>query len=380
MSSPTLMVLDGEAIATLGIVRSLGRKGIPVMVGNVGLGVSGFSRNAQRRFSYPLPWAGMATAHSKIIGMVRAWRPDVLMPVFTRGWSVIHAFYDEYARLTEIVPNPGRELFENLRDKSRLADYAEKYGVQIPMTLRPQTFKHALELHRSLPYPVLLKPRKSEGGDGIRMARNAGEFVGALKQFQEVPLIQEQIQGEDLELTILCVAGKPIAGSAYLSLRNAPLPYGAPVACRTIKEEHLMRIGMDFLKKLQYHGLAHLDFRRDRRDGKAKLLDFNPRFAGTNDISLCSGVDFAFMLYQLALGRNIVPCFAYEQGREFRRITGELQYLIQKGHKIRTVRELLRWHNVSTDLSLADPLPQVAMVFNRLYPLVEKIRNRLIPT
>lgn len=379
MSLPTLMVLDGEVLVTLGIVRSFGRKGIPVMVGSVGYG-SGFSRYARRRFSYPSPEGGMAAAHSKIIGMVGMWRPDVLMPVFPRGWSIIYAFYDEYARLTEIVPNPGRELFENLSDKGRLVDYAKKYGVQIPMTLRPQTLKHALELRESLPYPVLLKPRKSQGGVGIRMARNAGEFVGVLKQFQEVPLIQEQIQGEDLELTILCVAGKPNAGSAYLSLRNSPLPYGPPVACRTIKEKHLMHIGMDFLRKLRYHGLAHLDFRRDRRDGKVKLLDFNPRFAGTNDISLCSGVDFAFMLYQLVLGKTIRPCFANEVGREFRWILRELKYLTETDHKIRTVRELLRWHNVSTDLSLADPLPHVTMVFKRLYTLIEKVRNRIMPT
>ncbi len=249
------------------------------------------------------------------------------------------------------------------------------------MTFRPQTLNDALALRKSLPYPVLLKPRKSTGGRGIRMAKNAGELAEALMQFREVPLIQERIQGEDLELTILCVHGEPIAGSAYISLRNAPPPYGPPAACRTIQDETLMRIGMDFLMKLRYHGVAHLDFRRDQRDGQQKLLDFNPRMAGSNDISLCSGIDFAFMQYQTALGGNVDPCFDYELGREFRWLMPEeLRHLVMTNNKSQTVRELLRWHNVATEISITDPLPHVALVATLLQTQLRKLRRQRTST
>jgi len=149
-------------------------------------------------------------------------------------------------------------------------------------------------------------------------------------------LIQEYIRGEDLELTILCVRGEPIAGSAYLSLRNAPLPFGPPVACISIKDDELVKIGCNFLKTIGFHGVGHLDFRRDHRDGIPKLFDFNVRVAGTNDISIRTGIDFGFMLYQLAAGQQLAPCFDYEIGREFRwYLPGELRHFVQTQQKIK---------------------------------------------
>ena len=112
-------------------------------------------------------------------------------------------------------------------------------------------------------------------------------------------MIQELISGDDLELTLLSVHGKVIASSTYKSLRNSPLPYGPPIACRTIRDDQLVEFGIRLLTALGYHGVAHLDFRRDRQDGVQKLLDFNARLAGTNEISALSGVNFPLMLYQL---------------------------------------------------------------------------------
>jgi len=274
--------------------------------------------------------------------------------------------------LVSLVPCPRRELFEGVADKGQLAEYAQQHGVPIPKTFRPRNHDEALGLRTQLPYPVLLKPRKSVSGIGIRVAHNAEQLSSALRQFQDVPLIQEKIEGQDLELTILCVHGKPMAGSAYLSLRNAPLPFGPPVACRTIENGELMRVGMEFLTELQYHGVAHLDFRRDRRDGIPKLLDFNPRLAGTNEISTRSGVDFALMQYRLASGEEIEPCFTYEIGLEFRWL-GELRHLLQTPNKVRTFRELLRWHRVYTEVSLSDPMPHLVFLIDGLSRAIKRL-------
>jgi hypothetical protein len=54
MSWPKCMVLDGETRAALGIIRSLGKRGIPIIVGsNNPMGRSGFSKHAQKQFVYP---------------------------------------------------------------------------------------------------------------------------------------------------------------------------------------------------------------------------------------------------------------------------------------------------------------------------------------
>lgn len=366
MPPPSVMVLDGESRAALGVVRSLGALGVPVLVGgDGGLAMAGFSRFCSRRFAYPLA-AGLAATHAAILERVRVWRPDVLMPVMEPGWEVTYAFYDEYAALTRIVPNPGRALFEGLFDKAVLAGYAEPHGVPMPATWRPRSREEALGLSDRLPYPVLLKPRRSSAGVGTCRVEDPAGLAGALGPMLDPPLIQEYIDGEDLELTVLCAEGAPVAGHVYLTLRNYPLPFGPPIACRTIRDDALLTVGIRFLEAIGYHGVAHLDFRRDRRDGVAKLLDFNPRLAGTNDISIRSGVNFPKLLYDLAVGGRPEPCFEYDVGLEYRWLVHEVLRLLRTPEKGRTLRELLRWRCVASDVWPRDLLPHVAKVVARV--------------
>lgn len=126
------------------------------------------------------------------------------------------------------------------------------------------------------------------------------------------------------------------------------------------------------LRNLRYHGVAHLDFRRDRRDGQVKLLDFNPRIAGSNEISIKSGVNFALMPYRLALGERVKPCFSYQAGLEFRWLLGELQHFVKARDKWHNLRDLLRWSRARRDLSLIDPLPHAVRVLQGLRRLPMK--------
>lgn len=373
MPSPDVLVLDGETSTALGLVRSLSRKGLSIVVGSSTiLGKTNFSRGIKNHFTYAYSHDHLEKAHLTILEHVKVLRPKVLIPIMNPGWTIIYNYYDDYKHLTTVVPNPGKNLFDNLFDKSFLAEVSEKFGVPIPKTYRPSNIKDALLMIDEFPYPVLLKPKKGVGGHGIKRVDKKKDLHAALLGYDTMPIIQEFISGEDLELTILCIRGEPKAGSAYISLRNYPLPYGPPVACRTIKDDIFMDLGINFLRKLSYNGVAHLDFRRDRNDGQAKLLDFNARLAGTNDISLYSGVDFGYLLYKLSIGENVEPIFEYKLGKEFRWIFGELKHLAKTPKKWRTIRNLSKWQNVTTDIFMADPLPTIAIIAGRIKRLFTK--------
>ena len=363
------MVLGGQHRNALGIVRRFGQLGIPVFVGGDSrFGRANHSRYAERRFVYP-PVAdseergtrGLEAAHEVVLAKIRDWRPDVLLPTMDETWRLVYAFYEEYAELTRVVPCPGGDVFEQMLNKKTMTERAERCGVATPWTLCPVSLEAALDARDQIPYPVLLKPAVSTAGEGIQQVNHAADLSAALRHFDSPPMIQEVVRGDDLELTLLCLHGTPVSGSTYLSLRNAPLPFGPPVACRTIQDGALMDAGSRLLQDLGYHGVAHLDFRRDRRDGEPKLLDFNARLAGTDEISSASGVNFSHMLYQIALGEEPEPCFDFETGLEFRwPIFGELRYLMQTDDRMAAIRELLSWKDVSTNLRLSDPLPHIA--------------------
>ena len=359
---PSVLVLGGQHRNALGIVRNLGHQGIPVYVGaDRRFARSNCSRYAARHFTYPPVDRGIDAAHQAVLATVRAWRPDVLLPTMDETWRLVYAFYAEYAQYTRVVPCPGRDVFEQMLNKKTMTERAQRCGVATPRTMCPASREAALAVRHELPYPVLLKPAVSVAGQGIRKVDRAADLAGALSHFESPPLIQELIRGEDLELTLLCLHGTPLAGSTYLSLRNAPLPFGPPIACRTIRDDALLEAGIRLLKNLRFHGVAHLDFRRDRRDGIPKLLDFNARLAGTNEISVLSGVNFPLLLYRIALGEAPAPCFDGETDLEFRwLIFGELRHLLRTDRTWQVARQLLTRRNVSTNLWLTDPLPHLA--------------------
>ena len=365
----TLMVLGGEHRNALGIVRNLGGLGIPLFVGGDSrLARSLYSRYADRRFVYPPVGRDLEAAHSRVIEKVREWRPDVLLPTMDAGWTLVRAFYDDYAKFTTVVPHPANQLFEQVINKATMTQLAQSLGVETPCSYFPEPGDSAAAQHHALSYPVLLKPLQGEGGKGIRIARDAAELSAATGAIKVPFMIQEFINGEDLELTILCVRGEPVAGSACMSLRNAPLPYGPPVACRTIKDDPLMEAGIRLLRGLKYHGVAHLDFRRDQRDGKPKLLDFNARLAGTNEISVLSGVNFPLLLYRLALGEDVETGFDYPSDLEFRWIIfGEARHLIQTRDKLGVLKEFLLRKGVSTNVWPTDPLPHLAHLLGTVW-------------
>jgi len=169
MLSPDILVLDGQSRSALGVVRSLSQKGLSVIVGSSdAFGMANYSRCVKKHFTYVYDPDALEKAHSTILEQVKILRPKVLMPVMNPSWSIIYTFYEDYKHLTKIVPNPGKDCFDKLFDKSYLAEVSKKHGVPIPKTYMPENIDNALSLIDKLPYPVLLKPKEGQGGLGIK--------------------------------------------------------------------------------------------------------------------------------------------------------------------------------------------------------------------
>jgi len=67
-----------------------------------------------------------------------------------------------------------------------------------------------------------------------------------------------------------------------------------------------------------------VEFRIDARDGRPKLLEINPRFWGSLALSVQSGVEFPYVLYQLATGGTCRPALDYRTGVRTRQLLGDV--------------------------------------------------------
>ena len=109
-------------------------------------------------------------------------------------------------------------------------------------------------------------------------------------------------------------------------------------------------------------GVAMVEFKLDKRTGKPVFLEINPRFWGSLNQAVRSGVDFPSLLYDMAVHGDVKPVYNYNLGIRTIWILGQVQTIldaIRKGRGIQALRNLkLLGHNTYyDDFSFTDLAP-----------------------
>lgn len=193
------------------------------------------------------------------------------------------------------------------------------------------------------------------------------------------PILQEFIPGEDLEVTLIVEQDRLLAVTVDRVLQNHPLPYGPPVACETMRDDEIVKDYFDLLQALSYRGIAHIDLRRDVRDKRPKMLDFNPRLGGSTGVSISAGVPLPYLLYLQylqATGQDVVPLTTYRLVRHRWVIFEQLRHFVDSPGKGALLRELLDIRHTTTEVDLKDPLPHFRVVAEVLKGFPQKILGR----
>jgi len=99
----------------------------------------------------------------------------------------------------------------------------------------------------------------------------------------------------------------------YHNLRSFPVKSGTGVLRETVQAGAAEKIGRDLLSKLNWHGVAEIDFRwEDPAD--PRLIEVNPRFWGGLTQSVESGWDYPWLLFRLAVDGRVDPVDPEDNG------------------------------------------------------------------
>jgi predicted ATP-grasp superfamily ATP-dependent carboligase len=239
------------------------------------------------------------------------------------------------------IPLPEKEIFQKACDKAETLRLAQENGIPIPETNFVENFDEIKNISRLLSYPVVIKPRRSRiftrNGwmhAGVDYAYSAEELIYKC-QNQNVllppPLIQERIIGPGCGVFALFNRGRPKAIFSHKRLREKPPSGGVSVLSESIPVDPLMkRYATCLLEKLSWHGVAMVEFKLDQRDQLPKLMEINPRFWGSLQLSIDSGVNFPYLLYRMSSKRNVEPVWKYKVGVKNRWLLGDLDRLLTR--------------------------------------------------
>jgi predicted ATP-grasp superfamily ATP-dependent carboligase len=308
-------VVIGGDYQGLGIVRSLGRQGIPVCVVDDEYSISRFSRYATRFVSVPDLRNERAAVNSLIeIGKRGGLDGWVLYP--TRE-ELVAALSHNREELSQVfrVPTPDWETVKWAWDKRNTYRLAQELGIPAPVTHYPENIGQLEQLDRLAP-PFALKPAikehfvyatkaKAWRANNHSELRSLYQKASALAGDGEM-MVQELIPGGGTQQFSYCAffrKGEAVGKMVARRRRQHPLEFGrASTYVETVDIPILEEFSERFLRAIDYYGLVEIEYKLDPRDSQYKLLDVNARTWGYHSLGAQAGVDFSYMLYADQVG------------------------------------------------------------------------------
>lgn len=199
-----------------------------------------------------------------------------------------------------------------------------------------------------------------------------------------LPLVQEYIPGEGHGVFLLMNRGKVRAAFAHRRVREKPPSGGVSVVSESVAlDPRLLAYSQQLLAALKWHGVAMVEFKHDRRDGRAKLLEINGRFWGSLQLAVDAGIDFPYLLYRMAVDGDIEPALTYREGIRLRWWLGDLDCLLlqfRDGSRLRALVEFLKSNGNATRGEVFrwdDPVPGIAELSQYTDHIVRGLARRV---
>jgi D-aspartate ligase len=368
-------IVIGGDYQGLGVVRSLGRRGIPVYVVDDEASIARASRFSKRAVRVP----SLRDEPSTLDALERLRREHGL-----EGWVLFPTREETVAALARNrslltrsfrVPTPGWETIRHAWDKRETYRLAGELGIPTPRCWFPQEEDELGDL--DLRGPVVIKPAikehffyatkaKAWRANSRAELRELFERALAIVGPGEV-MVQELIPGDGRQQYAYCALyshGAPVATMVARRLRQHPPEFGrASTFVETVDAPEVEELAEKVLRRIGYDGLVELEFKRDPRTGIFKLLDFNARTWGYHTLAPQAGVDFPYLLFRQQLGQPVRLQRAQPGVRWVRLLTDLPTAVVEiagRRMSLRSYLRSLRSADVEAVFSRNDPLPGLA--------------------
>ncbi len=313
----TVLLTNGQQRKTLAAVRSLGKRGINVIVSEeTKLNPSGFSKYCAKSLKNPKISVDEGIYLDWLKDTIKKYNCDVFFPMDDDTMSVAIKYRDELSDICKMYLPPS-ESYYIACDKKKTMEFATDCDVYAPKTYTLESIDELDELANKLSFPVVIKPKISSGSRGIRIIEEKADFKDeylSIHSQYPLPIVQEYIgTGDRYDVCLLYNEKSELKASfVQKELRHFPLVHGPSTLQESIYFEDLIKISDKIMKKLKWVGIAELEFMFDDRDDKFKFMEINPRFWASLQLSIYAGIDFPHLLYRLVEEGDIENQFSYK--------------------------------------------------------------------
>jgi D-aspartate ligase len=329
-TTPAVVLKVGHHLS-LGVIRTLGRLGIPVYAIDSDTAAPGLhSLYCKKRFHWDVDAPPEATVEfllnlGRSIGRksLLIHTADELSEMVAQYYSVLSEWY--------LLPQQDPALVKTLTSKKEMYHLVKKHAIPTAETLFPRSRDEVVAfLAGGMTLPVMMK-----GIDGLLLEKRTGHKMRIARTKEEVLhlydtmedpsnpniMLQEYIPGGDD--TVWMLDGYFNRNSDCLmaitakKIRQAPIYTGYTSLGICLENETVRQMTIRFMKEIGYRGILDIGYRYDARDGKYKVLDINPRVGATFRLFVSpNGMDVVRAEY-LDLTGQPVPEATNDVGRKW---------------------------------------------------------------
>jgi len=306
--NPTGGIIIGGHVQGLDLVRSLGQKNIPTIVIDIDNCIARYSKYCKQFFRCPdykskefIDFLMKLASQNNYKGWVLYPTNDYITYNIARNKNTLKSWFK--------IITPDFNIVSNFYSKRKTIEQAIKNGVPCPATWFPEnidlkTFNlefpvfvrgiEGLAFYKEFSQKVIRASNKTELEETLSLVEKRFEIKNVM--VQEIIPFNPELRG--VYFTSFCVKGEIKTHFVWQKIREHPLRHGTSTFCKSVANPDLFNISKDLLKDLNYTGVSEIEYVRDPKDNKYKLIEINGRTFLQSSLSRRSGVDYGLIIYK----------------------------------------------------------------------------------
>ncbi len=210
-----------------------------------------------------------------------------------------------------------KEAIDKAEDREKFRNAMNKIGLAMPKSALAHSLKQALEVHKEIGYPTIIRPSFTMGGSGGGIAYNREEFIDICERgldaspTTEILMEQSVIGWKEYEMEVVrdskdnCIIICSIENFDPMGVHTGDSITVAPAITLTDKEYQIMRnASLEVLREIGVDtGGSNVQFAVNPENGELIIIEMNPRVSRSSALaSKATGFPIAKVAAKLAVG------------------------------------------------------------------------------
>jgi len=306
-NSKKMVVIAGLSITGLAVGRLLGREGLAV----IGVDANGSCSGGYSKYIKKVV-LNNEDDDTLVHTLVNIAENQVEKPVLfidnDRYIAIVEKFRQKLEKYYTLTLPPS-DVLKQLFDKYLLHKLCLGANIDVPITFYVNTIEDYRRFEYEVPLPCIIKPAYSYHNKKLKykakIVETREEILPNIREASSlgIPiLLQEMIPGSDDNHFSVAVYfdrhNMPIAHFTSQKYFQTPQSSGIGVLMASIKDTGFKDIAVKLLNQINYKGIAEIEFKKDNRDNKFKLIEVNIRPWMQISLAEKCGINFPLLAFR----------------------------------------------------------------------------------